>query len=214
MKVYFIRHGESASNAQDIHQFPNVPLSEKGQEQARKLAERFSNIDFDLLVSSTFRRARETADIVNTKHNKEILESPLFAETKRPSEILGKEYRSTEARAIHNALVSHRNDPDWRYSDEETFTELLERGLQALQFLVGHKAERIVVVSHGDIIRLLLSIMQHGEDISPELFHRFRYFAPTQNTGVTVCHFGNLVRGDTQEKRWYLISWNDHEHLR
>lgn len=213
MKVYFIRHGESASNAQDIHQFRDVPLSERGQEQARKLAERFSDIDFDLLVSSTFTRAIETADIINAKHDKKILESPLFVETKRPSEILGKEYKSTEARAIHSALVAHRDDLDWRYSDEETFTELKERGTQALQFLIEHKAERIVVVSHGDIIRLLLSIMQHEEDISPKLFHRFRYFAPTQNTGVTVCHFGNLGRGDAQEKRWHLISWNDHAHL-
>ena len=72
----------------------------KGQEQAHKLAERFADIDFDLLVASTFGRARETAEIINTKHDKKIFESSLFVETNRPSELVGKKYKDPEASAL------------------------------------------------------------------------------------------------------------------
>ena len=207
MNVYFIRHGESVLNKERVHQYDDTPLSGQGQEQARLLAERFANLDFDLLVTSTFTRARETAEIVNSKHNKKILESPLFAETKRPSEILGKKYDDPEARTIYEDYVlANRNKPDWRYSDEESFADLKLRARNALQFLIDHEAERIVVVTHGDILKLFLAFMQHGDDLTAELYHRFRHFAPTKNTGITICH-----HNDT--KGWFLISFNDHAHL-
>ena len=38
-EILIIRHGESVSNAARVVQLPDVPLSEQGQEQARRLAE-------------------------------------------------------------------------------------------------------------------------------------------------------------------------------
>jgi len=213
MKVYFIRHGEDVFTIQKIYQGPNSSLSEKGREQAHQVAERFANINFNLLVMSPFKRAKDTADIINERHNKKILESPLFAETKRPSEVIGKGFQDPETLAVYIEIEAHENDPHWRYSDEETFDEIRRRGIKALQFLVEHETDRIIVICHGNMLRVMMSIMQHGEDLSPELFYRFRNFAPTNNTGVTVCHYGNLRRGDTNKKGWTLISWNDHSHL-
>lgn len=56
--VYFVRHGQSVDNAAPVFQSVNTPLSEKGQEQAKTLAKRLSELDFESLISSSLQRAK------------------------------------------------------------------------------------------------------------------------------------------------------------
>jgi broad specificity phosphatase PhoE len=43
LSIILIRHGETASNAARVLQFPDTPLSERGLAQARAVAKRFAN---------------------------------------------------------------------------------------------------------------------------------------------------------------------------
>ena len=74
INIILVRHGESLANAQDISQgnndeYSDTPLSKKGKEQAIKVAERLKKEPLDLIYSSDLKRAKETAEIINTLHH-------------------------------------------------------------------------------------------------------------------------------------------------
>lgn len=59
--VYFIRHGESLANIGVATPDPaSIPLTEKGKEQAQRVAELFSRQP-DLIIHSAYSRTLETA---------------------------------------------------------------------------------------------------------------------------------------------------------
>ncbi len=81
MKVYIIRHGETEWNYLKVMQGSvDIPLNEKGKEQAAKLHELLNDKHFDLIISSPLLRAKETAEIVNEKFKKEVIIDDRLAE--------------------------------------------------------------------------------------------------------------------------------------
>lgn len=206
MLAYFVRHGKTTLGEEGRHQYRDTPLSKRGLKEAYLTANRLKDFDFETIITSPFLRARETADIINIYHHKLIQESELFAETKRPSEIEGRYKNDPKVDEIEKIFKENQHIPDWRYSDEETFSMLKNRASLAVLFLENHSADKVLVTLHGDILRLIISIMQHGENLTPELFYRFRNFAPTHNTGITVCHLH-------PDRGWVNLMWNDYIHL-
>jgi broad specificity phosphatase PhoE len=78
MKIFLVRHGQSLANKKRIHQgngdeWKNTPLSNTGKTQARKIAEKLKNENFDKIYSSSLKRAKQTAEIINKFHNKKII---------------------------------------------------------------------------------------------------------------------------------------------
>lgn len=65
-RVLIVRHAETDWNAEGRWQGRrDVPLSDRGREQAQALARRFEGLSFGLVVASALSRARETAEIVS-----------------------------------------------------------------------------------------------------------------------------------------------------
>ena len=64
MAIYLIRHGETEGNRLRILQRPEIPLSERGLEQARRLGERIARAGIARIVSSDLARAAMTAEAV------------------------------------------------------------------------------------------------------------------------------------------------------
>ena len=64
MKVFFVRHGQSIANLQKIYAGQSdVPLTEKGREEAAAIAPILASISFDRVYSSDLSRAIETQQI-------------------------------------------------------------------------------------------------------------------------------------------------------
>jgi len=61
MSILLIRHGETASNAGRVVQTPDIPLNERGIEQARRLAARVRELGIERLISSDHTRAAMTS---------------------------------------------------------------------------------------------------------------------------------------------------------
>jgi hypothetical protein len=63
-----IRHGESETNATNTfqagNQYDSDPLTTLGQEDAQRLAERLAELPVDVIVSSSYLRARSTAGAI------------------------------------------------------------------------------------------------------------------------------------------------------
>ena len=79
-ELLIIRHGETAHNARRILQPPDTPLSERGREQARLLAERLADAGVRRIVSSDLARAAETADALARRTGLEVAWEPLLHE--------------------------------------------------------------------------------------------------------------------------------------
>lgn len=64
MKLYVIRHGETAENINKIMQGNmETVLNEVGKKQAMSLREKVKNANIDIVISSPKKRAIETADL-------------------------------------------------------------------------------------------------------------------------------------------------------
>src|SRR3989339_1397072 len=63
--LYLVRHGETEWNVQKIIQgHKDIPLNQKGEKQARRLAKKLVKIKFGVVFSSDLLRAKRTAEIV------------------------------------------------------------------------------------------------------------------------------------------------------
>ena len=65
MKLYVTRHGETAWNKENkVCGRTDLPLTEKGREQAKETGKKLSGVHFDRVVCSPMLRARETAALI------------------------------------------------------------------------------------------------------------------------------------------------------
>lgn len=102
MKVYIVRHGQSASNAVKKPQGGDSELTPLGIQQAKKLATRASRLHIDIIVSSDFARAIQTAEIIRKRVPKELIVASLLREEKHPSELTGKDADNPDAIRVKN----------------------------------------------------------------------------------------------------------------
>jgi len=202
MKIYFVRHGSTDAFERFETQRNNKPLSAKGREQAKQLADRFSDVKLDAIISSSYTRAVETASFIG----KDIIVSSLFVETKKPSEIVGLAYDHPTAESVLKKIKEKFiTDTSWHYSDEENFKDLVKRGKEAIEFLKSQNKENILVVSHGNFICFLATQILFGNEITPQLILKIRNFMRLGNTGVSILSF--------EDDKWHLETWNDTSHF-
>ena len=208
--LYFVRHGQSNSNADGVQRGEESVLTEKGKEEALVVAERIERIGVDALVASSYARAIETATPISERLGLAIETSDLLVEMRRPSSILGKNADDPEVIAINTELFGNFGVAGYQHSDEETFAEYKERSLEAMRFLKAHPAERICVVTHGIFLRALFCAMHIGEEYTGADFRRM-WRMRTVNTGITYAKWEE-GRGDW-DRGWHIVSWNDMAHL-
>ena len=74
MKLYVIRHGQTNWNLKGIIQGQkDIELNDKGINEARKAKAEFNSLKIDLIMCSPLKRAKETAKILNTDKNINII---------------------------------------------------------------------------------------------------------------------------------------------
>lgn len=209
MLLYLVRHGQSEGNKANVHQTPDLPLSGEGVKQAEFLAKRLKDIKFDLIYSSPIERAKETVEIINKYHHSPIEFWDSISEWKTPTQIRGKSSSDPEAHGIIESIANSLREGKWdyRYSDEESFKQLSERAKQVLKHLEEkHGDKTVLCVSHGTMIKNIISQVVFGEKVSPEIFMKMKEHMWIQNTGVTICE-------KTEKYGWTLNTWNDLNHL-
>ena len=211
-QVYFIRHGESVSNATYTLMGPNCDLTEAGKKQAVSVAGRMQHVAFDALISSHYPRAQQTAKEISKLTGKPIETCELFHERIWPKELHGLTYDDPHKKEVEDAVFEKmaQNVPSYRYADEENFEDLVARAKQCKDYLESRTEKTIVVVTHGTFLRFLHAYLQFDELLTPQLALRFMMRHATSNTGVTVYE---LFDADAQKGRWRLRTWMDVAHL-
>lgn len=79
--MYIVRHGETEWNVRKLLQGQkDSNLTEKGKEEAERLAKKFKDTPFDAIFSSDLLRAKRTAEILAVEHNLAIQTNKLLRE--------------------------------------------------------------------------------------------------------------------------------------
>jgi broad specificity phosphatase PhoE len=203
--VYFVRHGSTEGNEKRAYQHLHTPLSELGRRQAEFVARRFERIPVDIVITSDMERAAETRLCIAERNRLPIVFDPLFQEILRPAIVRGKGRDAPEVLEVMRFLAENWTNARVKHSDEENFFDLKKRALKALAHLVERPERRLLVVTHGTFLCMLICCMMAGEEASPQWFDRVRHFLVLKNTALSVCEYGH--------GKWQLVIWNDHAHL-
>ncbi len=156
----FLRHGESESNKVEILQGQsNSPLSDKGRQQARQVAERWrqAGVGFDAIFSSPLQRAQQTAEIVaeTLDFSGKIEIDPIWIE---------RSFGALEGETLQE-LRSRQPQVGWWLAFDpiggsgESQIDLYVRAAQGLQGLIRRPPGRYLVVSHGALLGKLTFVV-------------------------------------------------------
>ncbi len=205
--VYFVRHGETEYNKEMRFQHYDTPLSEVGISQACQVAERFNRISVEALISSDMTRALQTAEKISAVSALAVEECALFHERLRPSVVRGKIRTDAEITSVAEFIDNsyYEVNPEKRHSDEETFSDIVRRGLSALSLLERRAESRLAVVTHGEFLKTLLALMLFKEAITPKEHMVVNSTFYPGNTGITMCIF--------RDSGWHVWTWSDQAHL-
>lgn len=81
MKIYITRHGQTEWNALGkLQGRKDIELNEVGRKQAEMTRDKLKNEKVDLIISSSLKRAKQTAEIINKEFNVDILEDERLVE--------------------------------------------------------------------------------------------------------------------------------------
>lgn len=209
--IYFVRHGESEDNTKPVVQSVNSPLSIRGQDQARVVAERLKHLRFDTLVTSSVPRAQQTAHAIALTTRKEAIVSDLFVERIKPTSTDGKSSHDPATKAIFDAWERSLYGDGERTEDGETFADITQRADAALQYLVDRPEHTLVVVTHGNFLRALIGRAVFGEELTAPMLHALKRHIAMENTGITT-----MLYRDTHHDKdfsWRLLTHNDRAHF-
>jgi alpha-ribazole phosphatase len=158
--LLIIRHGETLWNKEKRFQgSTDIPLSDKGRAQARRVAEFLADKPLDAIYSSPLQRALVTANTVAEGHGLEVRLVNDLQEI-NVGEWSGKTW--PEIRRIWPELERRwSEDP---YSSDpppggEVYRDFQNRCIRALDEIAGahEDSEQVAVVCHGGVIRAVMN---------------------------------------------------------
>jgi probable phosphoglycerate mutase len=99
-RLYFIRHGETAWSLSGQHTGrTDIALTEQGEQDARKLAERLGAVKFSRVFTSPLQRARRTCELAGLDEVAEI-----------EPDLVEWDYGDYEGQFSRD---THKKQPDW-----------------------------------------------------------------------------------------------------
>jgi probable phosphomutase (TIGR03848 family) len=167
--IILVRHGEndwSKKNKLAGH-LPGVHLNQTGHRQAQAVAQRLAALPVKAIYSSPVTRCMETAAYIADTHRQTVLQLEAVAEV-RYGQWEGKKIKKLARLPLWRAVQFFPSR--MRFPEGEALREVQFRSVQALETISRkHEKDLVVVVSHADIIRLVLA---HYLGIHIDLFQR------------------------------------------
>jgi len=169
-KLVLVRHGQSIWNLQNrFTGWVDVPLTEKGKEEAYKAGELLKDIRFDVAYTSALTRAQETLRIILETIGLLI---PVIKDTALNERHYGalQGLNKDRARQKWGADIVHlwRRSYDIPPPEGEALKDTANRTIPFLErAIMGdiYDGRNVLVVAHGNSLR---SIVMYLENLSPE----------------------------------------------
>jgi uncharacterized phosphatase len=153
--IYFVRHGESEANSRGLSagsEF-DTPLTDNGRKQAKKAGQDLKNKGIELVLASSMGRTLETAEIIAREIGydpEKIIKSDLFVERGMGIYSQGPDEDYLKAAVSGEPL----------HESVETVEAMHKRVSEGLKWIESFNEEKILIVSHGGVSRILRLIHQ------------------------------------------------------
>ena len=206
-ELWLIRHGESTGNRDGILQGQaDLPLSPLGHTQVLALAARLRGQHFGALYASDLQRAQDTAAAVAAAVKLSLRTDANLREID-PGAWSGLTTAQIRVRFPAEWLAWQQRDVVMKRGGGESYVAAAERFRAACDRIAeAHPGERILVVAHGAVIRLYLTLAM-GIDLD-RTWHLM-----ISNTSITkVRPFAVAFDGD-RPLAGRVVVVNDHAHL-
>ena len=167
--ILLVRHGENdwVKKNRLAGWIPGIHLNQNGREQAEQAALRLANLPVKAVYSSPVLRCTETAQYVASPHQLEIVELEELGEVKY-GKWEGKKIKKLARKKSWHAVQFFPSR--FRFPQGEALLETQFRAVQVIEKLsAAHQTEAIVLVSHADLIKLVLA---HYLGVHIDLFQR------------------------------------------
>ncbi len=197
MNIYLIRHGRQCSKLCNV----NVDLSEEGYRQAALVGERLVKKNIDMVYSSDYLRAFQTAQAANLYWNADHEVLPELREISF-GDMEGLSDEMIAGRYADFKKEQKKMEVDLAYPGGECATDVVRRAYPVLERIVREPYHDVAVVTHGGVIRSLTAYIL-GMDLA-----RWRQIGKNlENTGITE------LRYEADSGRFTLERFNDYAHL-
>lgn len=148
MKLYVARHGQTVWNAQNkVCGVTDVELTEKGIEQAEKLADIVPD-NIDVIITSPLKRAIETGKIVAEKNN-----IPMYIEELLIEQNYGI-YEGIDRKDPQ--FLNNKRNFAYRYPDGESMMQVAYRIYGFIDKIrKEYQGKNVLLISHGGVCRII-----------------------------------------------------------
>lgn len=174
----FVRHGSTNWFCEQVDQGPqDLSLNEKGKQEAQLAAQKLESLinskknDY-IIVSSTLKRAAETATIIS-----EHLKIPIIFYANLKERYFG------DYRLIKNQPTPFNVPPD---AEEEAFESRILSAVNDIFNNDGYKSKRKILVSHGEVFKYLSKILTGKQQSTP--FGGIYLFLPNKDGNFWTCY--------------------------
>ena len=150
MSLYITRHGETDYNVKNlVCGISDARLTEKGIEQAKKLAVSLQSVNYRYLYVSPLQRAVDTANLANVRQLEMIVEPRII-------EINFGKYEGINRK--DEGFLNNKHNLAFRYPGCESFIELCKRVYEFLDEIKNQAVDNdVLLVCHGAVCRAVHS---------------------------------------------------------
>lgn len=158
LEIIFVRHGESEMNRESLYcGWTDSFLTDKGVKQAEAVRKKLAGEEIKLIISSDLNRCFITAEIINKDHKKRIEKESSLKELNfgiweglSYDEIINK--FPVEAKSWAEDFTN------FKIPRGESLMEMHERVNNTFEKIINkYKKGKILIVTHGGVIRSILS---------------------------------------------------------
>jgi broad specificity phosphatase PhoE len=198
--ITFLRHAESTGNAEEkLQGRSSTPLSDLGENQAAELAKYWKQkqITYNRIISSPLARARQTGEIIAKILNLPIEFDPIWEE-RNFGQLEGTGYTDISLIDLSSEIF-HPYKPVGETG--ESLTEIYLRAATAVQNLIRQPSGKILVVSHGAILNMVLYAIL---GINPLNFANGPHFYLNNTAYVNMIYYPD-------RQIWRMIGFHNHQ---
>ncbi|GAB3053722.1 histidine phosphatase family protein [Virgibacillus ainsalahensis] len=185
--ICLVRHGETDWNFYGkLQGKTDIPLNDTGIIQAEETGKFLNASDYDVIIASPLKRAKRTAEIINTYLDLPFAVMEDFAE---------RSFGDAEGMMLEERKTQY---PDKRYPNQEKVEDFHSRVMAGIdKITIEHPDKRVLLVAHGAVINAILSIISNGKIGSGK--------TKLMNACISNIHF--------QQDQWNVKNYNQIEHL-
>ena len=185
--ICLVRHGETDWNALGkLQGRTDIRLNETGILQAKECSEFLKTFQWDVIITSPLKRAKQTAEIINKNLDLSLIEMKEFVE---------RDYGDAEGMLLEERTSTFQGKS---YSNQEDRLTLNNRVMAGIQEINQRYAENnILLIAHGAVINAILAVLSKGKIGSGK--------TKLNNACISNIHF--------HQDRWRIKDFNQISHL-